>query len=195
MKQCLEPAISLSESHRQDLNRIVRQHTAPQRLVIRAKIILLNAGGKGIRETSRILHLSRGTVRKWIRRWVDVGDEKGVAEQLSDAPRSGKPATFTPENICSIIAIACERPEDSEIPFTHWTQQEIADETVRRGIVDKISQRSVGRFLQESDLQPHRFKAWLIPKQDEKFEEKKQDICDTYKQAELREKKRKDNLD
>jgi transposase len=163
--------------------------------VVRAKIILLIAEGSRIRKTARMLKISRNTVRKWIRRWVDFGDKEGVIEHLSDAPRSGKPATFTPENICSIVAIACERPEDSEIPFTHWTQQSIADEAVRRGIVDQISQRSIGRFLQEADLQPHRFQAWLIPKQDEKFEEKKQDICDTYKQAQQREKKRgKDSL-
>ena len=91
------------------------------------------------------------------------------------------------------MAIACERPEDSEIPFTHWTQQEIADEAVKRGIVGQISQRSVGRFLKEADLQPHRVQAWLIPKQDEQFEEKKNDICETYKQAELLEKKRCEN--
>ena len=130
-------------------------------------------------------------VRKWRRRWNDIGDKEDIVGHLGDAPRSGAPATFTPENICSIVAIACERPKDSEIPFTHWTQQEIADEAVRRGIVDRISQRSVGRFLAEADLQPHRVQAWLIPKQDEQFEEKKQDICDTYKQAGERDKKKK----
>ncbi|MEO5333976.1 MAG: helix-turn-helix domain-containing protein [Magnetococcus sp. YQC-5] len=168
----------------------MRQHTASQILVMRAKIILLNAGGTGIRQIARTLHISRNMVRKWLRRWDKIGDKEDVVGHLGDAPRSGTPATFTPENICSIVAIACERPEDSEILFTHWTQQGIADEAVKRGIVGRISQRSVGRFLKEADLQPHRVEMWLIPKQDERFEEKKQDICDTYKQADDLEKKR-----
>jgi hypothetical protein len=45
------------------------------------------------------------------------------------------------------VALACEAPEDSDLPISHWTQQALADEAMRRGIVEEISQRSVGRFL------------------------------------------------
>jgi len=41
----------------------------------------------------------------------------------------------------------------------------------------------VARFLNEANLQPHHVRGWLTPKQDEKFEEKCLDICDTYKKA------------
>jgi len=41
----------------------------------------------------------------------------------------------------------------------------------------------VARFLNEANLQPHRVRGWLTPKQDDKFEEKCLDICDTYKKA------------
>jgi hypothetical protein len=54
---------------------------------------------------------------------------------------------YTPEQICAIVAIACERPEQSGRPITHWTQQEIADEAIKRGIVESLSQRAVGHFL------------------------------------------------
>ena len=57
------------------------------------------------------------------------------------------PATFTPEQICAIMALACEMPEQSELPLSHWSQSELAREAVRRGIVDSISHGSVGRFL------------------------------------------------
>lgn len=50
------------------------------------------------------------------------------------------------------MAMACERPEDSQRSITHWTQQELADEAIKRGIVDYVSQRSVGRFLKRSGL-------------------------------------------
>ena len=70
-----------------------------------------------------------------------------VAARLADEPRNGRPATFTAEQICVIMAIACETPRDSGYQMTHWTQQSIADEAMRRDVVDGISQRSVGRFL------------------------------------------------
>jgi len=45
--------------------------------------------------------------------------------------------------------MTCERPEDSDRPISHWSQREIADEAMRRGIIPLISQRSVGRFLKK----------------------------------------------
>ena len=60
---------------------------------------------------------------------------------------TGAPASFTPEQICTIMALACEPPEHSDLPLSHWSQSELAREAVRRGIVDSISHGSVGRFL------------------------------------------------
>jgi putative transposase len=76
---------------------------------------------------------------------------------LSDAPRSGTPATSSSEQIRAIIASACEAPQDSGRASTRWTQWEIADEAVKRGIVESISARSIGRFLKEADLKPYAF--------------------------------------
>ncbi len=71
-----------------------------------------------------------------------------VEEVLADAPRSGAPATFGPEQVVQIVALACEAPrEGSGRAVTHWTSRELADEAVKRGIVRSISVRSVGRFL------------------------------------------------
>ena len=53
---------------------------------------------------------------------------------------------YTPEQICAVIAMTCEKPSESERPISHWSQREIADEAIRRGLVSNISQRSVGRF-------------------------------------------------
>src|SRR6516164_2826723 len=58
-------------------------------------------------------------------------------------------ATYTPEQICAVIAMTCEKPSESERPISHWSQREIADEAIRRGLVSNISQRSVGRFLKK----------------------------------------------
>jgi len=47
------------------------------------------------------------------------------------------------------LAAACEPPEKSGRPISHWTTAELADEVVKRGIVPAISARHVGRFLKD----------------------------------------------
>jgi len=71
---------------------------------------------------------------------------------LDDAPRPGGPATFTPEQIVQIVAVACEPPEKSGRPISHWTARELADEVQKRQIVSSISSRTVGRFLKAGRL-------------------------------------------
>ena len=44
-----------------------------------------------------------------------------------------------------ILAIACEPPEASGRPVSHWTARELAEEAVKRKIVPSISTRTVGR--------------------------------------------------
>ena len=83
-----------------------------------------------------------------VRRAAEI-EGVSVSERLVDAPRPGAPATYTPEQICAIIAMTCEKPEASDRPISHWSQREIADEAMRRDLVPNISQRSVGRFLKK----------------------------------------------
>lgn len=142
------PIPALTDDQRKELETIVRKRTNPQHLVERARIILSAAEGRGIAATARRLRLTESTVSKWRKRWTNWQTaEAAVAERLADAPRSGAPARITPEQICRIIAMSCEPPSKYDRPITHWTQQELADEAVRQGIVDVVSQRSVGRFL------------------------------------------------
>jgi len=66
---------------------------------------------------------------------------------LTDKKRPGAPGTFTFEQFVQIMALACERPTESDRPVSAWTPSELADEAVKRGIVKQISPRTVGRFL------------------------------------------------
>jgi len=70
-----------------------------------------------------------------------------IATVLGDLPRAGCGGKFTAEQIAQILAVACEPPEKSGRPVTHWTSRELTDEVVQRGIVPSISVRQVGRFL------------------------------------------------
>jgi transposase len=145
----LRSTLCLTLSHEQQaaLERLRRTHRTPQQLALRAWIILLAADGKGVRETARLVGVEAKTVRRWRRRWLAAKDADSVANRLADAPRSGAPATFTAEQVCAIVALACEPPSASGCPTTHWSQSELARAAVRRGLVGGISQRSVGRML------------------------------------------------
>jgi putative transposase len=156
-------AASLQVSPAQEdlLRRFQRQQTADQRLVRRASIILALAADPCVDAVARKLGLTRVTVRQWRDRWLAATPALQRAEQdrapqqlrralehvLDDAPRPGTPATFTPEQIVQIVAVACEPPEESARPISHWTSRELADEVKKRRIVADISPRSVGRFL------------------------------------------------
>jgi transposase len=139
-------ALEVSEQQREELEAIVRKRTSPQQQVLRARIVLLASKGVGVHETMRRLRIARTTVQIWRRRWREA-DQEDVMARLSDRPRSGAPATYAPEQVCAIVAIACERPEECDRPMTHWTHRELADEAVKRGIVQSISPRAIGHFL------------------------------------------------
>lgn len=83
--------ITLTETETKELEHLVRAHTTPQALVLRARIILLAHAHP--EQSNQQLASATGTtdrtVRKWRGRWVQT-------HQLADAPRSGAPRRFSP---------------------------------------------------------------------------------------------------
>ena len=155
MAQLAADRVIVRFKQRQKLEQLVRIHSTPQQLAMRARVILHAAAGVGVRESGRELGVWPKTVRYWRKRWRLAAKGQSVPERLADAPRSGTPATFTPQQICAVVAMTCEKPSESERPISHWSQREIADEAMRRGLVPSISQRSVGRFLKKRPTSNH----------------------------------------
>jgi transposase len=114
---------------------------------------------------------------------------RAIEAVLTDDPRPGAPAKFTPEQVTQILAVACEPPEKSGRPITHWTAQELTDEVVKRGVVTSISPSQVSRYLREAALRPHKSRYWLntTEKDPRRFEEQVKAVCDTYLAAPERE--------
>ena len=143
--------VQLSEQEVQALEKCARRHTTTQQIAQRVGIIQVAAAGRNNAQIAGELGISIDSVRLWRRRWVDWQEipleEVGVEERLSDAYRSGSPGKFRAEQVAEIIAIACEVPQDSGYPVSHWTAKEIVMEAEKRGIVVSISERQVGRFL------------------------------------------------
>ncbi len=157
--------LSVTPAQQTVLERLLRQHTCPQALVRRTKIVLAAAEGQRNEQIARQLNCSATTVRLWRSRWAEAqaqllaveADQRelpaAIASVLADAERPGAPDTFTAEQIVQIIALACTPPSDSQRPIDAWTPRELADEAVKRKIVSRISARSVGRFLKASRSQ------------------------------------------
>lgn len=140
---------------------MARRQTNPQQLVRRVQIILQMAQGKNNQQVGREMSIHRETVRQWRERWLDASERLSTVEAsaddkqlmqliesvLADELRPGAPAHFSLEQIVEILAIACEKPDASGYPLSHWTPQALRVEAVKRGIVEQISVRQVGRFL------------------------------------------------
>jgi transposase len=145
------PAVHLTEEESQDLTKLVRRHSTRQQIALRARIVLAATEGKNNAEIAREEGIGVGAARRWRDRWLDLQpiplSELSAEERLEDLPRSGAPARITADQVCQIIAMACEEPEDSGRPISHWTGREIADEIKKRDIVDEISPRHAARLL------------------------------------------------
>jgi putative transposase len=145
------PAVEVTAEERAELERFVRGRATGQQLAERARIVLLMADGLNNGEVARAVDVDVDTVRKWRTRWCRAREvpvsELSLAARLADAPRSGTPARITPEQVCRIVALACEAPGASGRPISHWSTTELAAEIVRRGIVEAISPRHAARLL------------------------------------------------
>ncbi len=195
----IAPSIELSQEQQAELEKKVRRHKSEQRIALRSHIILLAATGLTSQAIAEKLGISDESVSKWRRRWANAsaaiteaqtnGDISGfeamIAETLSDLPRSGYPGDFTAYQVCRIIALAQEDPMTSGYPVSHWTPAELRQETIKREIVTDISARTVGRILNDADLQPHRITYWEYPgsTDDPQFQKETKTVCDTYEQA------------
>jgi putative transposase len=150
------PTIELAAAERHELERLVRRHSTPQQLALRAQIVLAAADGANNCQIARALDVSLDMVRRWRERWLVCQaaslEDLSVVERLADAPRPGTPSRITAEQVTRIVALACEPPADAQRPMSQWTGREIADEIKQRGIVDQISGRHAARLLKRGTL-------------------------------------------
>src|SRR5919202_1447429 len=116
------PKVVLSERERAGLERLVRTFTTAQQVALRARMVLLAGEGWNNLQIARELGVDDETPGHWRRRWLRFQgvplEEVSVAKRLADAPKPGAPAKFTPEQACQSIALACERPADSDRPIS-----------------------------------------------------------------------------
>jgi len=145
--------LELSEKVRQELEKLVARHTTGQQAAQRARIILKAAEGKNHIEIAKELKISVDMAALWRERWLTLEgiglDDLNVEERLEDLPRPGAPSRLNADQRCQIEQMACEAPEKAGRPISQWTGREIADEMMKRGIVEYISRRHAARLLKK----------------------------------------------
>jgi putative transposase len=152
------PDVELTVDERRDLDALIRRHTTAQQVALRARIIVAAAQGQNNSQIARALSVHVETVRQWRTRWLGMRaaslEDLPIAERLTDAPRPGTPARITAEQQCQVVELACAAPEQVGRPITQWSSREIADEIMKRGIIEHISPRHAARLLKRGTSNP-----------------------------------------
>jgi transposase len=169
-------ALELTATEVRQLTALVRAGTTPQRLVRRARVVLGSAAGLGSRALARQERMSRTTVRRWLGRFAA---ERSAG--LQDRPRSGRPKLITPATRALVVALACERPADREVPLRRYSLSELTLEVANRipSQACAPSRTTIWRWLAHDALRPWRFRSWIFPR-DPHFLERASPVLDLY---------------
>src|SRR5882757_5217165 len=157
--------ISISVADRERLERLVRDRNTPQKVVWRARIVLLASDGSRAVAIAAAVGKSVLTVRRWRRRYV----AKGVDGLLKDATRPARRRPLTAEKIKQVVHMTLhEKPANA----THWSVRSMA-------AAAGLSHSSVQRIWRAHELKPHLVETFKISR-DKNFASKVEDVVGLY---------------
>jgi len=157
--------INVGDRDRVQLNQVVRNGNTPQKVVLRAHIVLLSADGVSTGEIMRQL----GTTTPTITRWRDRYESDGIPGLLKDRSRPGRKRRIEETKVREVIERTLqEKPSQA----THWSTRSLAE-------VVGLSPASVQRIWKAHGLKPHRVRTFKLSR-DPHFVEKLQDVVGLY---------------
>jgi transposase len=149
------------------IERLARSRTASARTVERARIVLLSRYGDSVEEIAETLGLCQDTVRRWIHRF----DRHGV-DGLMDKPRTGRPPTYTAEEVGAVVATSLTKPADLGLPFACWTLDRLeAYLHESKGL--SIKRSRIGELLIAEGLRWREEETWFGERPDPDFAAKR----------------------
>jgi putative transposase len=155
----------LTHAEQAQLRSIARSRSISAALVARARMVLACASGEPNSAVAERMRVSKATVGKWRKRFVEHR-----LPGLYDELRPGKPRTIDDERVAELIGKTLHtKPADGS---THWSVRAIAAET-------GISSTSVHRYFKLFGLQPHRSENFKLST-DAFFIEKLRDVVGLY---------------
>ncbi len=157
----------LTAEEEQTLHALARGQKTEARLRDRARICWLAHQGKRVAEIVAELGVGDATARLWLKRFNARGPDG-----LQDAPRAGRPPTYTCEEIGEVIAASLTTPDGLGLPFGGWTLDRLtAYLNEERGIPIKRSR--IGEILQAEGLRWRTQETWFGERPDPAFAEKR----------------------
>jgi len=157
--------IELTEEVREELESWLRSGTAEQRMVMRAKVILLADGGMATNAIGRQMGITAATVSKWRTRFAS----EGIAG-LQDAARTGTSKVYGDDTEKRILSKLDEAPPKG---YATWDGKLIAE------ALGDVSKHQVWRVLRRHGIQLARRRSWCIST-DPEFSVKAADIVGIY---------------
>ncbi len=147
------------------LEALVRAGKTPQKVVQRAKIILLAARGMANNRIAQVVKTTRPTVLVWRERF----ERFGYPGLLNDWQRPGRKPKISAEKVQEVVELTLQsQPEGA----THWSTRTLAKQT-------GLSHVAIHRIWKHHGLQPHRVETFKIST-DKRFVEKLRDIVGLY---------------
>jgi transposase len=135
--------VNLSDDEQQALNEMTRKGTLKARQFKRAMILLKADEGLTDPKIGTAIHVSRPTVERIRKRYVEGGLEKA----LNEDPRPGQKRKLDGHGEAILVATACsEAPEGHD----HWAMRLLAGKLVELGVVDSISHETVRLTLKKT---------------------------------------------
>src|SRR5277367_5083111 len=157
--------ITIEGSDRNELERLIRDRNTAQKVVWRARIVLLAAQGLGAGAIAEATGKSQLTVRRWRRRFLT----RGVDGLLKDASRPPRRKPLTAEKIAEVVHMTLHtKPPNA----THWSVRSMA-------AAAGLSASSIQRIWSAHGLKPHLAKTFKLSR-DPNFAAKVQDVVGLY---------------
>jgi transposase len=158
---------SVTAEEERVIAKLARSQTASARLVQRAQILRLGSQGQTVPQIAGELELDENTVRKWFKRF----NEQGLAG-LNDAPRSGAPSRYTPENKARVVATARTRPSALGLPYSSWTFERLAT-YLQEALGLAMKKTRIFEILQDEGLRWRKQETWFGERLDPAFAQKR----------------------
>jgi transposase len=157
----------LTDAEQATVERLAHSRTAPARQVERARIVWHASRGEDVARIAHELRLAAYTVRRWLHRFRSAG-----FGGLEDRPRTGRPPTYSPEQVATVIATALTDPKTLDLPFASWTLDRLATFLhERKGIA--IQRSRIDEILLAEGLRWRKHETWFGERVDPAFAEKR----------------------
>lgn len=136
--------VTLTESERAQLERLLRGGKTATRKLTRARILLKAADGWLDQQIAEALSIGRSTVERTRQRFV----EENLAA-LDERPRPGNKPKLDAKAEARLIAEACSAAPDGR---KRWTLSLLADRVVQLQLTESYSYEGVRRVLKKTNL-------------------------------------------